>query len=29
MLFQRNSFFRDFEDTYQHISQLRVFLSLH
>jgi hypothetical protein len=29
MLFQRNSFFRGFEDTHQHISQLRVFLSLH
>jgi hypothetical protein len=29
MLFQRNSLFRDFEDTRQHISQLRVFLSLH
>jgi hypothetical protein len=29
MLFQRNSLFRGFEDTHQHISQLRVFLSLH
>lgn len=29
ILFQRNSLFRAFEDTHQHISQLRVFLSLH
>jgi hypothetical protein len=29
MLFQRNSLFRDFEDTNQHVSQLRIFLSLH
>jgi len=29
MLFQRSSLFRGFEDTTQHVSQLRVFLSLH
>ncbi|HVG64304.1 MAG TPA: DUF3943 domain-containing protein [Hyalangium sp.] len=29
MLFQRNSLFQDFEDTTQHVSQLRIFLSLH
>lgn len=29
ILFQRNSFFREFKDTAQRTSQLRVFLSLH